>query len=181
MKSSSSFLGCAPLVRGGRSRHRNAATRCSSNQRQQLAAAAAVEVPTTVIIMYACWDSSRRGSAACLYGLGLFSRWQPPPKTCQRGVFYSDLCPWSRGCPVLTHIDHSVSARHHTTRILVHSRRLLRVSAAVVCGVNSHFDRFCGDRDWSTSRLSQAHPSAKLPLPCECQVLLLDRPASLSL
>ena len=133
--------------------------------------------------MYACSDSSRRGSAACLYVLSLFSCWHPPPKICQRGFFpyNSDFCPRSRGCPVLTHTDLSVSARHHTTRILVHSRRLLRVSAAVVCGVNSHFDRFCGDRDWSTSRLSQAHPSAKLPLPCECQVLLLDRPASLSL
>ena len=119
------------------------------------------------IIMYACWDSSRRGSATCSYVLGLFSRWQPPPKNCQRRFFlyYSDLCPRFRDCPVQTHIDLSVSARHHTTRILVRSRRLLRVSAAAVWGVNStliifvviviglrhDFPLVFGDRGWSTS------------------------------
>ena len=81
--------------------------------------------------MYACWDRSRRGYAACLYVLGLFSRWQPPPQNCQRGFFlyYAGLCPRSWGCPVLTHIDLSASARHNMTRVLVRSRRLLLVSA----------------------------------------------------
>ena len=45
-------------------------------------------------------------------------------------LYYPDLCPRSRGCPVLTHIDLSVSARHHTARVLVRSRRLLRVPCA---------------------------------------------------
>ena len=70
------------------------------------------------------------------------SRWQPPLRYCQPGFFlyYSDLCPPSRGCPVLTPIDLSVSARHQETHIPVRSRRPLRVSAAVVCGVISDFD-----------------------------------------
>ena len=108
-----------------------------SNTLQQQPAAAASCCSSSFllsqpIIMYACWDSTRRRSAACLYVLGLFSCWQPPPKNCQREFFlyYSDMCPRSRGCLVLTHVDLSVSAQHHTTRILVRSWRLLRVSAA---------------------------------------------------
>ena len=121
-----------------RSRHRNTATCCISNQRRHLAAAAAVCCsPNQLLrsIMYMllyCWDSSRRGSATCWYCSGLFSRCHPPPKNYQRSFFlyYSDLCPRSRGCTVLTHIDPSVSARHHTTRVLVCSRRLLHVPCA---------------------------------------------------
>ena len=48
------------------------------------------------------------------------------PKTYQRGFFLnSDLCPRSRGCGVLTHIKLAVCARHHSTRVLPRSRRLL--------------------------------------------------------
>ena len=134
--------------------------------------------------MYACWDSSRRGSVPCLLLFYLFSRCQPLPKHCQRGFFlyYSDLCPRSRGCPVLTHIDLSVSARHHMTRILVRSRWLLRVSAAArvsscvcqqlrvvsavaaaMCGVSCKFNLLCDYHDWSMSQLSRPPPVGNCP------------------
>ena len=97
---SSSFLplGCAPFVRR-RCRHCNTATRCSSNHRQQLAAAAAVVVPTSFGVRLLKGQQSS-WLFLLIARLGLFSRWQPPPKTCQRGFFlYSDMCPRSRGCP----------------------------------------------------------------------------------
>ena len=42
-----------------------------------------------------------------------------------------DPCPRSRGCQVISDIELSVSARHHTTRILLHARRLLLVAGEV--------------------------------------------------
>ena len=105
-----------------------------------------------------------------MYVLGLFSRWQPPPKNCQRLFFpyYSDLCPRFRSYPVLIHIDLSVSARHHTSRIPVRSWRLLRVSAAA-CVSSDHvrcklqFWLIWGWCDWSTSRPSQPPPVRNCP------------------
>ena len=135
--------------------------------------------------MQACWDdSSRRGSAACLYVLGLSFLVGNQPQKLESAAFlyYSDLCPRSRGCSVLTHIDLSVSARHHTTRVLVRSRWLLRVSAAArvsscvcqqlrvvsavaaaMCGVSCNFNLLCDYHDWSMSQLSRPPPVGNCP------------------
>ena len=84
------------------------------------------------------------------------------PQNCQRGFSLkcSDFCPLSRGVPVLTDIDLSVSARHRKTRVLVRSCRLPRVPCAayipilfdfvvIVIGLR-HDLLVVGDRDRST-------------------------------
>ena len=52
-------------------------------------------------------------------------------------LYYPDLCPRSRGCPVLTHIDLSVSERHHTYDWCTGT--LVAAAACAVCGVSSNF------------------------------------------
>ena len=59
------------------------------------------------------------GCAACKRLVALFSR--------QRSfLLYCDMCLRVRGCPVLFHIELSVSAWCHKTRVLPHARRLLQ-------------------------------------------------------
>ena len=121
-----------PRCSEGRSRHRNTATRCISNRRQQLAAAAADCCSPNHL--YYVRLLGQRSSWPCRLSVRFGSPFSlaSTPQNCKRGFFlyYSDMCPPSRGCPVLTPIDLSVSARHQETRILVRSRRFLRVSAA---------------------------------------------------
>ena len=113
-----------------------------SNTLQQQPAATAsccrISRSLSQILCTLCCDisCSRRGSAAYLYVLGLNSRWQPA------FFLYSDFVSPFSVFSVLTHIELSVSARHHTIRILLHSRWLLRVPVAAVCGVNSYLDWF---------------------------------------
>ena len=129
-----------PICPGGRSRHRNTATRCSSNRRQQIVTAAAVVVPTNYDVLLLQRQQSSWLCCHLFVRFGSLFSPAPTPKnlasaaSSSTSIFVSGL----GGCPMLTHIDCSVSARHHTTRTQVRSRRRLRVSAAaVVCGLNS--------------------------------------------
>ena len=107
--------------------HAAAVATASTLQQQQQLAAVLVQVPTN-LYMYAC---CRGGSAACTFWLFSQLALSRPSKLAIAASSSAVICVPS---PVLPHIELPVSARHHTTRILLHARSLLFVAAAAVRG-----------------------------------------------
>ena len=84
--------GRCPICSGGRSRHRNIATRCSSNQRQQLAAAAAVSCgPNQLFRALAGTAAVVALPPVCTFWV-FFSRWQPPPNLASAASSSTLIC-----------------------------------------------------------------------------------------
>ena len=100
-------------------------------QQQQQLAEILVQFHPIIVLLAVVWVVVvvvvGGGCAACIGFGALFSR--------QRSFFlYCDMCLRFRGCPVVLHIELSVSARHQRTRVLLSAWSLLLLLVAAASG-----------------------------------------------